>query len=534
MITHAWNLTVGTAAEPLSSVGEEALDLIQRALQIDEHHLLAHHLRIHLLEAQPVLPGPGTSDVPGPRLQLALDSGHALRKLARERTGGWVGQHMTGHLLHMPAHVFMRVGLWREAIQVRRNCGRAWRAEVPRRRFGTTRIDACSANVVRVCKFACLDASSAQMPTSLQASEAALAQDIFDTRMGAMPFIPTHDVDMGVFTSIMAGDYASARMFATHLRHVHRHFPAGTYSAGVDVLTKAEVDLLWGRCGVVPLCAIRQCCNEGVCACLAGNGAVSRQPVSFCRCASDRIDPAAPRMRGRSSAHHGAFLDAAELFRQILCQVQASGGDLAHAERRHKALALAEKLASTVQQVCRHAYCMTVWASGRITSTTPAKTLCGDGEPRPSESTYTQVEPDVRTRPGEGIGIYSTGTRTIACIYNMTAAAAVADALGEYDSASRLLEGAVRLEHSMGYVEPPRVLQRLRPCLAATLGRAGRFGEAISVARDDLAEFPENVWGMAAWDALQRQHAQYGDHGPVQHMWGRNVVMCSMFDGTRP
>lgn len=142
-----------------------------------------------------------------------------------------------------------------------------------------------------------------------------------------------------------------------------------------------------------------------------------------------------------------------------------------------------------------------------------------------------QVAPDVLTRPGEGIGIYSTGTRTIAHIYNLTAAAAVAGAVGDFGAAAQHLAGAVRLEHSMGYVEPPRVLQRLRPCLAAMLGRSGRIGEALAAAEDDLTEFPHNVWGVAAWDALQDLHAQHGDRGPVQPTWGRGAAMCSMFDG---
>lgn len=119
MITRAWNLTIGTAAEPLSDVGEEAFGLLQRALHLDAHHLLAHHLRIHLLEAQPLQRSTGAASVPGPRLQLGLDSAQALRRLASERTGGWAGQHMTGHLLHMPAHVLVRMGMWREAVQVR-------------------------------------------------------------------------------------------------------------------------------------------------------------------------------------------------------------------------------------------------------------------------------------------------------------------------------------------------------------------------------------------------------------------------------
>lgn len=89
--------------------------------------------------------------------------------------------------------------------------------------------------------------------TTMQASRQALAQDELDTRMGAIPFIPTHDVDMGVFTSVMAGDYDSARMFAGRLQHVRRHFPEGTYSAGSDVLTRAEVDLQWGRCALTCL-----------------------------------------------------------------------------------------------------------------------------------------------------------------------------------------------------------------------------------------------------------------------------------------
>jgi hypothetical protein len=116
MISNPWNYT-DIPQNKLSPLGEKALKLINRAIFLDPFHLLAHHLRIHLLETQPIITssqGDDANVTAGVLLQQALQSAKALQTLAM----GVNIQHMTGHLLHMPAHAFARVGHWQAALQV--------------------------------------------------------------------------------------------------------------------------------------------------------------------------------------------------------------------------------------------------------------------------------------------------------------------------------------------------------------------------------------------------------------------------------
>jgi tetratricopeptide (TPR) repeat protein len=75
----------------------EILGLLDRALALDPRHAGAHHYRIHVLESSPQ---PGR----------ALDSAQALTRLVPG----------SGHLLHMPAHIYMRVGRYADAIAANR------------------------------------------------------------------------------------------------------------------------------------------------------------------------------------------------------------------------------------------------------------------------------------------------------------------------------------------------------------------------------------------------------------------------------
>jgi len=71
----------------------EILRLLDRALTLDPRHAGAHHYRIHLLESSP-------------HPERALADARALTTLVPG----------SGHLLHMPAHIFMRVGRYGDAI----------------------------------------------------------------------------------------------------------------------------------------------------------------------------------------------------------------------------------------------------------------------------------------------------------------------------------------------------------------------------------------------------------------------------------
>jgi hypothetical protein len=115
MTVIAWNYTTTPTPGHLSPCASRVLRLIERSLYLDSTHVLAHHLRIHLLESQELVLEEGDASgarwVAGEQLQLAVDSADVLIGLA-------ASSGMTGHLLHMPAHALMRVGRWHDAVQV--------------------------------------------------------------------------------------------------------------------------------------------------------------------------------------------------------------------------------------------------------------------------------------------------------------------------------------------------------------------------------------------------------------------------------
>src|SRR5690606_9975556 len=72
----------------------EIVSTLERALEIDANNPLANHLYIHALEASPYV-------------QKAVASAECLPSLVPG----------SGHLVHMPAHIYIRVGRYRDAIR---------------------------------------------------------------------------------------------------------------------------------------------------------------------------------------------------------------------------------------------------------------------------------------------------------------------------------------------------------------------------------------------------------------------------------
>ena len=71
----------------------EIVATLERALEIDANNPLANHLYIHALEASP-------------HAAKAIPSAQRLPSLVPG----------SGHLVHMPAHIYIRVGRYRDAI----------------------------------------------------------------------------------------------------------------------------------------------------------------------------------------------------------------------------------------------------------------------------------------------------------------------------------------------------------------------------------------------------------------------------------
>jgi tetratricopeptide (TPR) repeat protein len=85
-----WNLTTGVP-EPYTLIAHTVLDA---ALEIAPNHPGLNHFKIHLMEMSPT-----------PELSLA--SCAVLRKVCPS----------AGHLIHMPSHIYVLLGMWQEAVE---------------------------------------------------------------------------------------------------------------------------------------------------------------------------------------------------------------------------------------------------------------------------------------------------------------------------------------------------------------------------------------------------------------------------------
>jgi tetratricopeptide (TPR) repeat protein len=95
MDLHPWDLWSGGKPRPWTP---EIVAVLENTLRIDRKHPGANHLYIHAVEASP---DPGK----------ALAAARRLRRLVPD----------SGHLLHMPAHIFARVGDWQQGADANRD-----------------------------------------------------------------------------------------------------------------------------------------------------------------------------------------------------------------------------------------------------------------------------------------------------------------------------------------------------------------------------------------------------------------------------
>ncbi len=76
----------------------------------------------------------------------------------------------------------------------------------------------------------------------------------------------------------------------------------------------------------------------------------------------------------------------------------------------------------------------------------------------------------------------------------------------DYDTAISKLEEALVIEGEIPYDEPPKWFYPVRQKLGAVLLDAGKAGEAETVYREDLDEFPKNGWSLfGLWQSLEAQ-----------------------------
>ena len=96
MDLHPWNFwTKQGTAQPWTA---EIVETLEHALKIDANNPLANHLYIHVMEASP-------------EAAKALPSAQRLPSLSPN----------SGHLVHMPAHIYIRIGRYKDAILANQN-----------------------------------------------------------------------------------------------------------------------------------------------------------------------------------------------------------------------------------------------------------------------------------------------------------------------------------------------------------------------------------------------------------------------------
>lgn len=145
MNAYAWNYTISETSAELREEAAAALELINYALALEPMHVLALHLKIHLLETQPFVAPAEVQDpqeAQDPTSSSSFEthgtvpthsstadawrsartdgaSLHAAEAAADTLAGLRHVSSLPGHLIHMPAHIFFRVGRWADGIEVR-------------------------------------------------------------------------------------------------------------------------------------------------------------------------------------------------------------------------------------------------------------------------------------------------------------------------------------------------------------------------------------------------------------------------------
>ena len=112
MDLHPWDFWNKAGPQPWTP---EILATLERVLQLDRKHPGANHLYIHAVEASP-------------HPYKAVPAADRLRKLVPDAS----------HLVHMPAHIYARVGRWDDAAAANRDAMKAdarYRAAYPRPGF---------------------------------------------------------------------------------------------------------------------------------------------------------------------------------------------------------------------------------------------------------------------------------------------------------------------------------------------------------------------------------------------------------------
>ena len=87
---------------------------------------------------------------------------------------------------------------------------------------------------------------------------------------------------------------------------------------------------------------------------------------------------------------------------------------------------------------------------------------------------------------------------------------------GKVDEGIAALREAVVREDKLRYDEPPDWIQPVRHALGAALLQAGRFAEAETVFREDLAKLPDNGWGLYGLHRAQQMQKKAAESAATE------------------
>jgi tetratricopeptide (TPR) repeat protein len=87
----------------------------------------------------------------------------------------------------------------------------------------------------------------------------------------------------------------------------------------------------------------------------------------------------------------------------------------------------------------------------------------------------------------------------------LVATGRLASANGDLDAAAKAYEGAVRIEESLAYTEPPYWYYPVRQSLGAVRLRQGQLDEAEKAFRDSLVRVRNNGWALAGLAEVERK-----------------------------
>lgn len=106
---------------------------------------------------------------------------------------------------------------------------------------------------------------------------------------------------------------------------------------------------------------------------------------------------------------------------------------------------------------------------------------------------------------------------SILSLMQLTLEGEILVAENKLDDALASLGEALKLEDTLPYDEPPSWMIPLRHVIGATLMKAGRFGEAEQVYREDLRRLPDNGWSLYGLaKSLRRQDKNALERGAIE------------------